>query len=197
MLHRSVEAAPDKRLSKWLLKGYSRQRTENEEPGGDHAQHPWWQVMCLTESIISRRSPISRALRSWPPASFPRSHRSCFVLMTLFGALPIYRVVSRNSPHGEGSIAMLERLLGWWQGKLFVLVLLGFVATDFIITITLSSADAAAHVRENPFARISSIPANLEITLSRFLCWRSSSCAVSRKRSGSRWCWSDCSCRSI
>ncbi len=72
------------------------------------------------------------------------------VLVTLFAALPVYRRVCQQSPYGQGSIAMLQKIFPAWGGKVFVLVLLGFATTDFVITMTLSAADGAAHLIGNP-----------------------------------------------
>ena len=72
------------------------------------------------------------------------------VLLTLLGALPVYAYVAGKSPPGQGSAAMLERLVDGWRGKFLILVLLGFVATNFVFTRTLSTADAAVHILNHP-----------------------------------------------
>jgi hypothetical protein len=87
------------------------------------------------------------------------------IVVTLFGALPVYSQVALRSYAGQGSIAMLENLLSGWRSKFFVLVLLGFAATDFVITMTLSAADAAQHAIENPYLHSYLGDARLGITI--------------------------------
>ena len=125
------------------------------QPDADQHHHDhhyaWWLIMCLCGVDYFSTLGYQPSIAFEGAGTLAPIATLILVLVTLFGALPVYRHVAGETPDGVGSIGMIERLFHGWWNKIVVLVLVGFAATDFVITKTLSAADAAAHLVSNSY----------------------------------------------
>ena len=137
---------PKSALGRWFFRGEPLDQHQSHQQS-----HPWYLVLWLTGVDYFSTLGYQPGIALIAAGVLSPLATTILIAVTLLGALPIYAQVARRSYAGQGSIAMLENLLSGWRSKIFVLVLLGFAATDFVITMTLSAADASQHAIENPF----------------------------------------------
>jgi hypothetical protein len=116
----------------------------------DTTAHPWPLILGLVgvdyfSTLAYLPSIAAEAAGPWAPFA-----AAGVVVVTFIFALPIYWYVAGRSPDGRGAAGLLEDNTPGWRGKLIVLTLLGFAAADFVITRSLSLADATIHLLHNP-----------------------------------------------
>ena len=147
-------------LSRFLFTGSPLDVSE----AGDHT-HPWYLVLWLTGVDYFSTIGYQPGIALLAAGALSLHATGILILVTIFGAVPVYSEVAKRSYAGQGSIALLENMLSGWKSRILVLVLLGFAATDFVITMTLSAADAATHAIENPYLRPMLGQHNMAVTL--------------------------------
>ena len=126
-------------------------QSAESSPSGVKAHKSFWLwVMCLTGVDYFSTLGYQPSIAFENAGMLAPLATVVLILVTLFGALPVYMYVARKSFKGQGSIGMLAKIVSGWPGKILILVLLGFAATDYVITKTLSAADAAEHMIQNP-----------------------------------------------
>src|SRR5438552_897499 len=105
-------------LKSWLLadRGQLEMPGLYQKKGRASEEHSWYKVMCLSGVDYFSTLGYQRGIAALAAGALSPCATLILVLLTLFGALPIYRRVARESPHGEGSISMLEQQTRSFEG---------------------------------------------------------------------------------
>ena len=130
---------------------------------GPGESHPWPLILCLVGVDYFSTLAYLPSIAVEAAGPLAPIAAGTVVLATFLLALPVYWYVVGRSTDGRGATGILEDSIPGWRGKFVVLTLLGFAAADFVITRSLSLADAAIHIIQNPHGNrlLARLPDNL------------------------------------
>lgn len=112
---------------------------------------PWWVILALVGLDYFSSLAYLPSLALEHAGKYAPLAALGVVAVTLLAAVPVYWYVVGRSPHGKGVVGLLEARTRGWTGKFLILVLLGFVATDYVLTRSVSTSSAATHLTANDY----------------------------------------------
>src|ERR1700735_3233136 len=104
--------------------------TDGPSPRRGGGEHYWPWVLCVLGLDYFSTLAYQPSITFHETGDLGPLATAVVVLVTLFGALPVYCYLAGRSPGGQGSLGVVEHLIRGWRGKTLVLILLRFAGTQ-------------------------------------------------------------------